>query len=197
MAKNILFSFNPQGQLAYRKTGRIAPSSYHVGTGSRASTVYGPDGRKVGTVSRTIPDAKTKRARQKAKTKAKAKAKTAPKAEKKKAKPKEAKKISAATAEDELLRKIEKAEFTTTEDPEKSEKVIEEFADSVRHTLEDCLPEKLVPLVWQLQDRQIWAAYQANVFAFEVFFLYSGKSEEDAERTARWVLGLIQRIGRE
>ena len=201
MAKNILFSFNPQGQIVYRKTGRLAPASYHVGEGSRSNTVYGPDGRKAGTISRTIPDAKTKRQRQKAAAKAKAKRSSKPKAPKTPRAKEEAKrkaKITAASAEDDLVRRLEKAEFASTEDPEKSDAVIEEFARKVRQVLTSNLPDSLASLVGGLRDAQIWTAYLAHEFEFEVFFIYGGgKDEEGGERTARWILGLIQRIGRE
>ena len=203
MAKNILFSFNPQGQIVYRKTGRVAPASYRVGEGSRSNTVYGPDGRKAGTISRTIPDAKTKRQRQKAAAKAKAKrskpkAPKAPKTPRAKEEAKRKAKATAASAEDDLVRRLEKAEFTGTEDPEKSKAVIEEFARKVRQVLISNLPESLASLVGGLRDAQIWTAYLAHEFEFEVFFIYGGgKDEEGGERTARWILGLIQRIGRE
>ena len=201
MAKNILFSFNPQGQIVYRKTGRVAPASYHVGEGSRSNTVYGPDGRKAGTISRTIPDAKTKRQRQKAAAKAKrSKPKTpkAPKTPRAKEEAKRKAKVTAASAEDDLVRRLEKAEFVSTEDPEKSEAVIEEFARKVRQVLTSNLPDGLASLVGGLRDAQIWKAYQAHEYEFEVFFIYGGgKDEEGGERTARWILGLIQRIGRE
>lgn len=204
MAKNTLFSFNPQGQIVYRKTGRVAPASYYVGTGTKSNTVYRADGRKAGTISRTIPDAKTKRQRQKAAAKAKAKRskpKTTPKAPKTpraKEEAKEEAKITAASAEDDLVRRLEKAEFASTEDPEKSDAVIEEFARKVRQVLTSNLPDSLASLVGGLRDAQIWTAYLAHEFEFEVFFIYGGgKDEEGGERTARWILGLIQRIGRE
>lgn len=48
MAKFIKFGLSSSGELVYRSTGRLAPSSYTV----RGSTVYGKDGRKVGQIGK-------------------------------------------------------------------------------------------------------------------------------------------------
>lgn len=48
MAKLTKFSYNSAGQLAYRNTGALAPADYTV----RGSTVYGRDGRRIGTVGK-------------------------------------------------------------------------------------------------------------------------------------------------
>lgn len=48
MAKYTLFGWNQYGELAYRKTGQTVSKNYTV----RGNTVYGEDGRKVGTVGK-------------------------------------------------------------------------------------------------------------------------------------------------
>ena len=64
MAKFTKFGLSSSGELVYRSSGRLAPSSYTV----RGSTVYGKDGRKVGQIGkgtakeqRTIRNASTRR----------------------------------------------------------------------------------------------------------------------------------------
>lgn len=48
MAKLTPFGYAPDGRLVYRNTGRVAPETYTV----RGRTVYGADGRRVGTVGK-------------------------------------------------------------------------------------------------------------------------------------------------
>lgn len=48
MAKLIPFGYAPDGRLVYRNTGRTAPETYSV----RGNTVYGANGRRVGTVGK-------------------------------------------------------------------------------------------------------------------------------------------------
>ena len=57
MAKFTKFTLDPGGHLVYKSTGRKAPSQYSV----KGSTVYGTNGRKIGTVSRKLT--KTEKAR--------------------------------------------------------------------------------------------------------------------------------------
>lgn len=48
MAKFTKFGLSNTGELVYRSSGRLAPSSYTV----RGSTVYGKDGRKIGQIGK-------------------------------------------------------------------------------------------------------------------------------------------------
>ena len=48
MAKFTKFGLSPTGELVYRSSGKLAPSSYTV----RGSTVYGKDGRKIGQIGK-------------------------------------------------------------------------------------------------------------------------------------------------
>lgn len=64
MAKFTKFGLSSSGELVYRSTGKLAPSSYTV----RGSTVYGADGRKIGQIGKgtkkeqtTIRRAQTRR----------------------------------------------------------------------------------------------------------------------------------------
>lgn len=64
MAKYTKFGLSSSGELVYRSTGKLAPSSYTV----RGSTVYGTDGRKIGQIGKgtkkeqtTIRRAQTRR----------------------------------------------------------------------------------------------------------------------------------------
>ena len=48
MAKFTKFGLSNTGELVYRSSGKLAPSSYTV----RGSTVYGKDGRKIGQIGK-------------------------------------------------------------------------------------------------------------------------------------------------
>lgn len=44
------FTISPSGQLVYKSTGRLAPEGYTF----RKNTVYGPNGRRVGSLARIL-----------------------------------------------------------------------------------------------------------------------------------------------
>lgn len=50
MASLTKFTISPSGQLVYKKTGRLAPEGYTF----RKNTVYGPNGRRIGSLSRKL-----------------------------------------------------------------------------------------------------------------------------------------------
>lgn len=53
MASLTKFTISPSGQLVYKKTGRLAPEGYTF----RKNTVYGPNGRRIGSLSRKLTKA--------------------------------------------------------------------------------------------------------------------------------------------
>lgn len=50
MAKLTKFTISPSGQLVYKTTGRLAPEGYTF----RKNTVYGANGRRIGSLSRKL-----------------------------------------------------------------------------------------------------------------------------------------------
>ena len=50
MAKLTKFTISPSGQLVYKSSGKLAPAGYTF----RKNTVYGPNGRRIGSLSRKL-----------------------------------------------------------------------------------------------------------------------------------------------
>lgn len=194
MAKLTKFTLSPSGDLVYKSTGKLAPSSYTF----RKNTVYGKNGRRVGTLSRNLTKteaakiAKTEANRNKRKAAAKRKAAGMTKPSQKRprspsgAKPREAAKAASID---------EAEEFDGTEFPGAEKLVIAEFARRVKAAALSVAPEALKQKILALSDEAIYEGYKQDAYIFEVFFFYHGESEEPHRSDVSvWLYQFVKRI---
>lgn len=194
MAKLTKFTISPSGDLVYKTSGKLAPSSYTF----RKNTVYGANGRRVGSLSRNLTKteaakiAKTEANRNKRKTAAKRKAAGMTKPSQKRprspsgAKPREAAKVAGID---------EAEEFDGTEFPEAEKLVIAEFARRVKAAALSVAPEALKQKILALSDEAIYEGYKQDAYIFEVFFFYHGESEEPHRSDVSvWLYQFVKRI---
>lgn len=194
MAKLTKFTISPSGDLVYRSTGRLAPSSYTC----RKNTVYGANGRRIGSLSRNLTRtqaekiAKAERNRNVRKSKAARKAGEISKPSQKRPKSPSATKpregAKAASFD-------EAEEFEGTEFPGAEKLVIEEFARRVKAAALSVAPEALKQKILALSDEAIYEAYRQDAYIFEVFFFYHGEGEEPHRSDVSvWLYQFVKRI---
>lgn len=194
MAKLTKFTISPSGDLVYKTSGKLAPSSYTF----RKNTVYGANGRRVGSLSRNLTKteaakiAKTEANRNKRKAAAKRKAAGMTKPSQKRprspsgAKPREAAKVAGID---------EAEEFDGTEFPGAEKLVIAEFARRVKAAALSVAPEALKQKILALSDEAIYEGYKQDAYIFEVFFFYHGESEEPHRSDVSvWLYQFVKRI---
>ncbi|WP_287047803.1 hypothetical protein [Megasphaera sp.] len=195
MAKLTKFTLSPSGDLVYKSNGKLAPSSYTF----RKNTVYGANGRRVGSLSRNLTRteatkiAKAEANRNKRKAAAKRKAAGMAKPSQKRprspsgAKPREGTKVTAGIDEAE--------EFEGTEFPGADKLVIAEFARRVKAAALSVAPEALQQKILALSDEAIYEGYKQDAYIFEVFFLYHGESDEPHKSDVSvWLYQFVKRI---
>ena len=195
MAKLTKFTLSPSGDLVYKSNGKLAPSSYTF----RKNTVYGANGRRVGSLSRNLTRteatkiAKAEANRNKRKAAAKRKAAGMAKPSQKRprspsgAKPREGTKVTAGIDEAE--------EFEGTEFPEAEKLVIAEFARRVKAAALSVAPEALQKKILALSDEAIYEGYKQDAYIFEVFFFYHGESDEPHRSDVSvWLYQFVKRI---
>ena len=158
MAKLTKFTISPSGDLVYKSSGKLAPSSYTF----RKNTVYGANGRRVGSLSRNLTKteaskiAKAEANRNKRKAAAKRKAAGMAKPSQKRprspsgAKPREGTKVAGID---------EAEEFEGTEFPGADKLVIAEFARRVKAAALSVAPEALKQKILALSDDAIYEGY--------------------------------------
>ena len=194
MAKLTKFTLSPSGDLVYKSSGKLAPSSYTF----RKNTVYGANGRRVGTLSRNLTKteaakiAKAEANRNKRKAAAKRKAAGMAKPSQKRprspsgAKPREGAKAAGID---------EAEEFEGTEFPEVEKLVIAEFARRVKAAALSVAPEALKKKILALSDEAIYEGYKQDAYIFEVFFFYHGESDEPHRSDVSvWLYQFVKRI---
>ena len=193
MAKLTKFTISPSGDLVYKSTGKLAPEGYTF----RKNTVYGKNGRRVGSLSRNLTRAqaekiakaeRSRNARKAARKKAGEMAKPSQKRPRSSsgAKPREGAK-AAGIAEAE--------EFDGTEFPDAEKLVIEEFARRVKAAALSVAPEALKQKILALSDEAIYEGYKQDAYIFEVFFFYHGESEEPHRSDVSvWLYQFVKRI---
>ena len=157
------FTISPSGQLVYKKTGRAAPQGYTF----RKNTVYGPDGRRIGSLSRKLTKAEaTKIARAETNRKKRAAAAARGPSQRKPAKPKRpSKKATQQYGED-------WEDFDSTEFPEVNEAIKEEFAQRVRDAAASVAPPWLQSRIRAFTTNALWEAYNQDAYIFELYFKY-------------------------
>ena len=194
MVKLTKFTISPSGDLVYKSSGKRAPSSYTF----RKNTVYGANGRRVGSLSRNLTKteaakiAKAEANRNKRKAAAKRKAAGMAKPSQKRprspsgTKPREGAKAASID---------EAEEFEGTEFPGADKLVIAEFARRVKAAALSVAPEALKQKILALSDEAIYEGYKQDAYIFEVFFFYHGESDEPHRSDVSvWLYQFIKRI---
>lgn len=190
MAKLTKFTISPSGQLVYKSTGKLAPESYKF----RKNTVYGPNGRRIGTLSRKLTRAEaTKIAKaEKSRNRRLAKAQRSP-AKPSQGKPRRPSKTGTPAASAPYGEDWES--FDTTEFPDYSEAVKEEFAARVRNAALSVAPPWLSQRIRALSTAALWQAYQEDVYIFETYFRYhEGRMEPVRSDISIWLYQFVTRI---
>lgn len=194
MAKLTKFTLSPSGDLVYKSTGKLTPEGYTF----RKNTVYGKNGRRVGSLSRNLTKteaakiAKTEANRNKKKAAAKRKAAGMMKPSQKRprspsgTKPREGAKAAGID---------EAEEFDGTEFPGAEKLVIAEFARRVKAAALSVAPEALKQKILALSDEAIYEGYKQDAYIFEVFFFYHGESDEPHRSDVSvWLYQFVKRI---
>lgn len=184
MAQLTKFTISPSGDLVYKSNGKLAPEGYTF----RKNTVYGKNGRRVGSLSRNLT--KTEAAKiAKAETKRKAAGMAKP-SQKRPRSPSGPNRGSTKAAG------IDEAEeFDSTEFPDAEKFVIEEFARRVKAAALSVAPEALKQKILALSDEAIYEGYKQDAYIFEVFFLYHGESDEPHRSDVSvWLYQFVKRI---
>ena len=193
MAKLTKFTLSPSGDLVYKSTGKLAPSSYTF----RKNTVYGANGRRVGSLSRNltkteaakIAKAEANRNKRKAAAKRKAAGMTKPSQKRPRSPSGPNQKSGKAVSIDEA------EEFEGTEFPGADKLVIEEFARRVKAAALSVAPEALKQKILALSDEAIYEGYKQDAYIFEVFFFYHGESDEPHRSDVSvWLYQFVKRI---
>lgn len=193
MAKLTKFTISPSGDLVYKSSGKLAPSSYTF----RKNTVYGANGRRVGSLSRNltkteaakIAKAEANRNKRKAAAKRKAAGMTKPSQKRPRSPSGPNRGSTKATSIDEA------EEFDGTEFPGAEKLVIEEFARRVKAAALSVAPEALKQKILALSDEAIYEGYKQDAYIFEVFFFYHGESEEPHRSDVSvWLYQFVKRI---
>ena len=193
MAKLTKFTISPSGDLVYKSSGKLAPSSYTF----RKNTVYGANGRRVGSLSRNltkteaakIAKAEANRNKRKAAAKRKAAGMTKPSQKRPRSPSGPNRGSTKAVSIDEA------EEFDGTEFPGAEKLVIEEFARRVKAAALSVAPEALKQKILALSDEAIYEGYKQDAYIFEVFFFYHGESDEPHRSDVSvWLYQFVKRI---
>lgn len=193
MAKLTKFTISPSGDLVYKSSGKLAPEGYTF----RKNTVYGKNGRRVGSLSRNltkteaakIAKAETNRNKRKATAKRKAAGMAKPSQKRPRSPSGPNRGSTKATSIDEA------EEFEGTEFPGADKLVIAEFARRVKAAALSVAPEALKQKILALSDEAIYEGYKQDAYIFEVFFFYHGESDEPHRSDVSvWLYQFVKRI---
>lgn len=186
MARLTKFTLSSSGELVYRSTGKRAPAGYTY----RKNTVYGKDGRRIGSLARSITKTEAKRIAHAEQSRQRRTGRTAPKQppQGKPRKPSQKAKASQKYGEN-------WDEFEDTEFPQPEEAVIEEFAQRVRDCALSVAPPALQKKIQALTSAAIWKAYQEDQYIFEIYFQYHQPSDEPHRSDVSvWLYQMVKRI---
>lgn len=192
MASLTKFTLSPSGDLVYKSTGKLAPSNYTF----RKNTVYktGADGvkRRVGSLSRKLT-----------KTQAAKIAKAERSRFKRTGQPQKPRQPSKGTVKKAATKSLfaEYGEdgwddgFDSSEFPEATQAIKEEFAQRVRAAAVSVAPESLKAKIERLSTEALWKAYVEDAYIFEMYFKYhdpfSAPHRSDA---SVWLYQFVYRI---
>ena len=188
MAKLTKFTISPSGDLVYKSSGKLAPEGYTF----RKNTVYGKNGRRVGSLSRNLTKTEAAKIAKAEANRNKRKAAGMAKPSQKRprspsgAKPREGAKVTGID---------EAEEFEGTEFPGADKLVIAEFARRVKAAALSVAPEALKQKILALSDEAIYEGYKRDAYIFEVFFFYHGESDEPHKSDVSvWLYQFVKRI---
>ena len=193
MAKLTKFTISPSGNLVYKSNGKLAPEGYTY----RKNTVYGKNGRRVGSLSRKLTRTQAEKIA-KAERSRNTRAKAAKKAGEM-AKPSQKRPRSPSGTKPREGAKVagidEAEEFDGTEFPGADKLVIAEFARRVKAAALSVAPEALKQKILALSDEAIYEGYKQDAYIFEVFFFYHGESDEPHRSDVSvWLYQFVKRI---
>lgn len=187
MAKLTKFTIGPSGELVYKSTGKLAPEGYTF----RKNTVYGKNGRRVGTLSRNLTKTQAERIARAEQSRQRRTGRAAPKQASQGRPRKPSQKAKAGS------QKYGENwdEFEDTEFPQPEEAVIEEFAQRVRDCALSVAPAALQKKIQALTSAAIWKAYQEDEYVFEVFFQYHQPEDQPHKSDVSvWLYQMVKRI---
>ena len=187
MAKLTKFTIGPSGELVYKSTGKLAPEGYTF----RKNTVYGKNGRRVGTLSRNLTKTQAERIARAEKSRQRRTGRAAPE-KPSQGKPRKPSKTKTAASQE---FGEDWDQFTDSEFPQPEEAVIEEFAQRVRDCALSVAPPALQKKIQALTSAAIWKAYQEDQYIFEIYFQYHQPSDEPHKSDVSvWLYQLVKRI---
>lgn len=188
MAKLTKFTIGPSGELVYKSTGKLAPEGYTF----RKNTVYGKNGRRVGTLSRNLTKTQAERIARAEQSRQRRTGRAAPE-KPSQGKPKKPSKKTKTAASQEFGEDWD--QFTDSEFPQPEEAVIEEFAQRVRDCALSVAPPALQKKIQALSSAAIWKAYQEDQYIFEIYFQYHQPSDEPHKSDVSvWLYQMVKRI---
>lgn len=187
MARLTKFTIGPSGELVYKSTGKLAPEGYTF----RKNTVYGKNGRRVGTLSRNLTKTQAERIARAEQSRQRRTGRAAPKLPSPDKPRKPSQKAKAAS------QKYGENwdEFEDTEFPQPEEAVIEEFAQRVRDCALSVAPPALQKKIQALTSAAIWKAYQEDQYIFEIYFQYHQPEDQPHKSDVSvWLYQMVKRI---
>lgn len=187
MARLTKFTLSPSGELVYRSTGKKAPAGYTY----RKNTVYGRDGRRIGSLARSITKTDAKRIAHAEQSRQRRTGRAAPKLPS----PNKPKKPSQKPKPGSQKYGENWDEFEDTEFPQPEEAVIEEFAQRVRDCALSVAPAALQKKIQALTSAAIWKAYQEDQYIFEIYFQYHQPEDQPHKSDVSvWLYQMVKRI---
>ena len=195
MVKLTKFTISPSGDLVYKSTGKLAPEGYTF----RKNTVYGKNGRRVGSLSRNLTRTQAEKIAKAERSRSTRRAKKAARKAGEMSKPSQKRPRSpsgAKSREGAKTASIDEAEeFDGTEFPGADKLVIAEFARRVKAAALSVAPEALKQKILALSDEAIYEGYKQDAYIFEVFFFYHGESDEPHRSDVSvWLYQFVKRI---
>ena len=187
MARLTRFTLSPSGELVYRSTGKKAPAGYSF----RKNTVYNKNGRRIGSLSRSITKTEAKRIARAEQSRQRRTGRAAPK-QASQARPRKPSQKAKAGSQ-----KYGENwdEFEDTEFPQPEEAVIEEFAQRVRDCALSVAPAALQKKIRALTSAAIWKAYQEDQYIFEIYFQYHQPEDQPHKSDVSvWLYQMVKRI---
>ena len=186
MARLTKFTIGPSGELVYKSTGKLAPEGYTF----RKNTVYGKNGRRVGTLSRNLTKTQAERIARAEQSRQRRTGRAAPKQASQGRPRKPSKKVKSSQQYGEDWDEFEDSEF-----PQPEQAVIEEFAQRVRDCALSVAPAALQKKIQALTSAAIWKAYQQDEYVFEVFFQYHQPEDQPHKSDVSvWLYQMVKRI---
>jgi len=187
MTRLTKFTLSPSGKLVYRSTGKRAPAGYTY----RKNTVYGRNGRRIGSLARKLTKSEAKRIARAEQSRQRRSGRAAPKLPSQDKPRKPSQKAKASSQQyGENWDKFEDSEF-----PQPEEAVIEDFAQRVRDCALSVAPPALQKRTQALTSAAIWKAYREDQYVFEIYFQYHQPSDEPHRSDVSvWLYQMVKRI---